>query len=347
MDNITSFEALYESMHKCKCGVMWKSSVASFYLNGICSCLELEKQLANGTYKPRPTKKVKITFPKPRTAVSIAFRDRVYQRSLNDNAIYPAMSKSFIYPNMACQKGKGPDEARDILKKYLRRAWLKHRNDFYVLQCDIKGYFINIDHEIAENQIRSKVNKANADRACSVLRHQYEGDKGYNPGSQLVQIVGISYLNGLDHYIKERLKIKYYIRYQDDFVLLHQDKAYLENCMVLIKQFLAERLHLEAHPKKTVIYPASKGISFLGFTHRLTETGKVLMLINSNGVKSYRRKMVRMAKLIAKGLRSKEKFEECYNARRAHVKKGNTKKHLAKMDKFYKELLKGVEGNVL
>lgn len=96
-EQVIGFEALYKSMHRCKKNVLWKDSAASFYLNGIEQALKLEKQLKEGTYKPRPPKKFEITHPKRREAVSIAFRDRVYQRSLNDNVIYPIMTQSFIH----------------------------------------------------------------------------------------------------------------------------------------------------------------------------------------------------------------------------------------------------------
>lgn len=115
-EDIIGFEALFESMQKCKKGVMWKGSAAHYVLNGLEETLKLEKQLKTGTYKARQTTKFRVTYPKPRDIVSICFRDRVYQRSLNDNAIYPAMTKSFIQHNCACQKDKGTDYARAVLE---------------------------------------------------------------------------------------------------------------------------------------------------------------------------------------------------------------------------------------
>ena len=114
-DIVASFEALTESMTKCLHGVKWKDSPASYFLNGIEENLKLEKQLETGKYKQRKPKKFRITYPRERDIVSVAFRDRVFQRSLNDNIIYPRISRSFIYDNMACQQGKGPDKARDRL----------------------------------------------------------------------------------------------------------------------------------------------------------------------------------------------------------------------------------------
>lgn len=341
-ENIIGFEALYTSMLKCKNNVMWKDSVAHFVMNGIEECLRLEKELKEGSYKPRPTHKVHITHPKPRDAVSIAFRDRAYQRSLNDNELYPTMTKSFIYANVACQRGKGPDIGRDLLDKYLHKAYREHGFNFYVLQGDIKGYYKNIVHANAEGQIAKRCKENVTARAKAVLNTQYSGATGYNPGSQMVQIVGISHLDPLDHYIKERLRVKYYIRYQDDFLLLHSDKEYLEYCLREIQQQL-NLLQLQTHPKKTVIYHISHGIPFLGFTHFLTSSGHTYRIIDSKGAKAYRKKLARMVNLVKKGRMSKEKLLECYRARLAHVDKGNSARHKRRMDRCLADLLKGAE----
>ena len=90
-ESVISFEALYESMYKCRKGVMWKGSVASYFLNGIERTLELEDQLNRGTYMSSPPFSFKVKYPKERDILSVTFRDRVYQRSLNDNQIYPSM----------------------------------------------------------------------------------------------------------------------------------------------------------------------------------------------------------------------------------------------------------------
>lgn len=228
-ENVIGFEPLLDSMYKCKKGVIWKDSVAHYYLNGIEETLKLEKQLREGTYKARKPVCFKVTHPKERDIVSISFRDRVYQRSLNDNAIYPQMSKGFIYDNMACQKGKGTDKARNRLKAFLQKYYRKHGTDGYVLQCDISGYYPNMKHEVALETFKKKLDGWTYEKTETVLNEQYDGDTGYNPGSQMVQIAGISVLDELDHYIKEVLRIKYYIRYMDDFILIHESEEYLNN----------------------------------------------------------------------------------------------------------------------
>lgn len=336
-ENITGFDALYESMKKCRKGVMWKDSAASYCMNGIERTLALSQQLQSGTYKARPTIKFTITSPKPREIASITFRDRVYQRSLNDNAVYPVMSRSFIYDNYACQKGKGTDAARNRLKEFMHRFYRKYGCKGYVAQFDIHGYYPTMDHEITEELFREKLEPGVFGMVQKILRAQYEGAKGYNPGSQLIQIAGISILDGLDHYIKERLHARLYIRYMDDFLIISDDMSFLERCMEEVTGKLRE-LRFEVNPKKTRIYPLGDGIMFLGFRFHLTDTGKVIMLIDPKNVKRERLKLRRLVKRSRKGLIPRAKVNESYASWRAHAGKGNTHNMLIRMDEFYKSL---------
>ena len=298
--------------------------------------MKLEQQLADGTYKPRKPQKFIITSPKRREIVSIGFRDRVYQRSLNDNAIYPAMTKSLIQDNCACQEGKGTDYARNRLKEMMRYQYRRHDRDLYVLQCDIKGYYPSMSHEAVKAKFRKHLDPEIYRMAEEVLDGQYEGDVGYNPGSQMIQIAGISLLDEVDHFIKEQLRIKCYIRYMDDFILIHHDKEYLKYCKEEIAKELA-KLGFTLHPEKTRIYPINRGIPFLGFIFRLTNTGKVIMTIKSDNVRKERKKLVRLIHKAKRGELTRAQVDECFGAWIAHASHGNSYKLIQRMKKFYKE----------
>ena len=341
-EEIIGFDALYESMRKCQLGVIWKDSVAHFVLNGPEEVMKLEAELKSGEYQPRKPKQFVVNSPKRREISSIPFRDRVYQRSLNDKVLYPVMTRSFIYDNWACQKGKGTDHARERLKEFLHRFYRKHATEGYFAQFDIHGYYPNMDHAYIENMFREKLEPSVFRRVQEVLRHQYPGDKGYNPGSQMIQIAGISALNPLDHYIKEQLHIRLYIRYMDDFILIHEDRSYLEECMKKIIRKL-EECRFEVNPKKTRIFPINEGIMFLGFQYRLTETGKVLMFINPKNVKAKRKNLRRLVTKSKKGLIPKESVDESFRAWKDHASKGNSFKLLQRMDKYYADLWKEEE----
>ena len=344
IESVIGFDALYDSMLKCIKGVLWKDSVASFFLRAGENVSRLHTDLVNGTYKARPPKHFKITSPKPREIASVAFRDRVFQRSLNDNVVYPAMTRSFIYDNYACQKGKGTDAARERLKEFLRKYFRLYGRDGYVCQFDIKGYYPNMDHETAEAMFREKLDAWSYGQVERILREQYEGGKGYNPGSQLVQIAGVSMLNGMDHFIKEQLHAKYYLRYMDDFLIIHPDRVCLEECKRRIEEYL-NGLKFEINEKKTKVYPLSKGIEFLGFRFSLTDTGKVLMQIRPENVKRERKKLYRLVKRSLRGEMPRSSVDDSYQAWRAHANKGNSFKLIQRMDEYYKALWAEGENN--
>ena len=333
-DSVIGVEALYESMNKCRHGVMWKASTASFVLNGIERCNQLSEELACGTYRARPTVKFKITSPKPRDIASITFRDRVYQRSLNDNAVYPVMSNSFIYDNFACQKGKGTDAARNRLKDFLHHYYRRYGHHGYVSQFDIHGYYPTMNHSVTEEMFKRKLEPDIYEMVEDILHKQYEGEQGYNPGSQLIQIAGISVLDGFDHFVKEQLHVKYYIRYMDDFLMISDDKTYLEECQQKAIEYL-HNLQFTMNEKKTMIYPLEDGIDFLGFHYHLTETGKVLMFVRPKNVKRERLKLRRLVARSKRGCLPKEKVDESYSTWRNHASKGNSYKLLKRMDEYY------------
>lgn len=335
--NPIDFDALYDSMRKCRKGVIWKPSVKSFVLNDLENVLRMEEKLKNGTWKNGTPKPILITYPKKREGLSIPFRDRVYQRSLNDNELYPAVSKSLIADNCACQIGKGTDYAIERWKGHMRRFYRKHGLDGWLLQTDIHGYYPSMQHESVKGMFGYYVSGEVLGRVCGVLDDQYTGETGYNPGSQMVQIAGIGLLNPLDHYIKERLRMEHYQRYQDDSLTIHHDRKVLEQELKAIREWLGT-LGLVLNEKKTHIQPISEPFDYLGFTWRMTETGKIIMIVKSETVKHERRKLRRLVKLAKQGKRSRAKVDECYAAWKNYISKGNAFKVIARTDAYYKKL---------
>lgn len=336
-ENVTDYEQLYASMVKCKNGVMWKPSTKAFVLNDIENIYRMEKSLKNGIWKNGIPKPIKILYPKKRDGLSISFKDRIYQRSINDNVLYPATTKSFILDNCACQTGKGPDYARKRLKKHLWNFYSHYGTNGYIMQIDIHGYYPNMDHNEVKKCFAKYLDSYTLQKVCHILDSQYKGDKGYNPGSQMVQIAAISLLNELDHYIKEQLHVRYYLRYMDDFLFLYSDINRAERDLKLIEQKLKE-IGLEFNKKKTHIVPLSKGFMFLGFKYKITETGKIIMILNPQNVKHERQKLRKMVAKAKRGEMSKDKIDECYALWKFHALRGNSYKLLCKMDLYYDEL---------
>lgn len=159
----------------------------------------------------------------------------------------------------------------------------------------------------------------------------------------MIQIAGISVLDELDHFIKEQLGIKRYLRYTDDFLLMHEDLEYLEYCKVKVIEKLAE-YGFEPNPKKTKVIPITEEILFLGFYYRLTETGKIIMRLNPANVKQERKKLYRLVAKAKKGESSKAKVDECFNGWKDHAAKGTSYQLLRRMEAYYKELWRNQDG---
>ena len=337
------FESLYESHLKSQRGVIWKDNVAWFSLHGIEEALKLSDELEAGEYKPKPPVTFTIYKPKQRDILAIAYRDRVYQRSINDNILYPTMTRSFVKENGACQTGRGTDYCLNMFRKNLRRFYINHNTDGYFLQLDVKKYYPSMQHDVVKAAFRKKLDDNTYNRVADILDGQYKGDVGYNPGSQMVQIAGISLLDGLDHFIKEKLHIKNYIRVMDDMVVIHESKEYLEYCRDEIKRELAE-LHLKTHPDKTLIVPIKNGITFLGFDWRITDTGKVLQMPKSQTIKEFRHKTIVLLKMYANGKRTRRCVEDSVQSRLSFIAKGTSHKLVNKLQIWYQRELKKYEG---
>ena len=267
--------------------------------------------------------------------MSIHFRDRIYIRSLNDNAIYPQIAKSLIPDNFACQKGKGTDKAREKLKEFLQSFYRKNKVNGYYLQCDIKGYYPNMNRQFSKDVMKSYLDDLTYDLLVKELDY-HPGDIGYNPGEQTIQNVGITALDKMDHFIKERLRIKYYIRYMDDFILIHQDKDYLNYCRDKIKEYL-DNIYMQLNDSKTYIKPVTDNIYYLGFVYRLTSTGKVVILANPDKIKHAKKKMVRMINLVKEGKRTKHDVDTYFKNWKASLRFGNSFKLIENLNKWYKE----------
>ena len=340
-EDATTAEALFDAMQKCKRQTMWKRSVAWTVSHGYREMFRLERELRAGKYEPRKPKRFTLTYPKVRPCSSTHIRDRIVQRSLNDLVIYPQMTRSFIADNMACQKGKGTDFAMGRLNHFMHRAYINNGNSvdgIWVAQADIHGYYQSMYHSDAQACFARHLDTECVANAMRWMHRQYPYDVGFEPGSQMVQILGISMLDPIDHYIKERLHARNYLRYMDDLVIIANDKDYLEGCLEAIKEQL-KPLHMEVNPKKTRIYPIQDGIPMLGFTFYLTDTGKVLRIVKPENIKHERKKLRRMAERVHRGLMAREKFYECYEAWKAHVRRGNSYKLLKRMDAFVQKLL--------
>lgn len=288
----TSFDCLYKGLKKSCKNVRWKDSVTGYEANGLLNTLILRDRLMSGTYTISKYQIFTITEPKVRRIVASRLVDRQTQRALCDAGLYEDISEHFIRDNVACQVGRGTDDALNRLKVHLRRYYVHNGNTGWVLRCDVHHFFPETRHDIAKAAVRKYVSDPNAaDRVCEII-DSFGGEKGIGLGSQVSQLVELLVLNDMDHFIKERLHIKHYIRYMDDFILIHPDKEYLRWCKQQISAYL-DSIGLQLN-QKTMLHPLKQGILFLQWHFMLTDTGKVLMLIAPKKSSKQRHKMKKL-----------------------------------------------------
>lgn len=351
------FEKLYKGMRKCKQNVIWKDSVAGYVVvNGLANCYKTKKQHENGTYKIDGYTVFKVHEPKERTIVSTRIKDRAFQRSLCDNYLTKQISKCFIYDNGACLPNKGTEFSRKRFYVALQRHYRKYGSNGFALKCDLSDYFGSTRHDVAIKSIQKRVRD---NWACNeVIRIINSFTQGKDPtigmglGSAVTQLIQLAVLDDLDHYIKEVLRIKNYVRYMDDFILLHDDKAYLTYCKEKIQAHITS-LGLKLNQKKTQLQPITQPLHYLGFSFRLTETGKVVVKMLPQKVSHERRKLTKLVQQAKQGILTKEQVDHCYESWKAHTSgitqnkpKGEPNRHLKRhthqlvieMDKFYKHL---------
>ncbi len=237
------------------------------FKNNLNENLELLRlELLSDTYEPRPLKTFVIRDPKTRKIRKSYFRDRIIHHAIC-NILEPILEKRFIYDSFANRKGKGTLNAIKRFDKFKQKVSKNNTKNCYVLKADIKHYFDEVNHNTLINILRKKINDERLISLISKVLKNHSDAVGMPLGNMTSQFFANVYLNELDQFVKNELKIKYYIRYVDDFIILHESKNILESYKENISAFLMEKLQLELHATKSKILLLKRGISFLGFRH--------------------------------------------------------------------------------
>lgn len=276
---LIDFENLYNYYRTSMRGKGKKLSAAKFNIMALENIYVMKKQLINHTYRISPYSEFIVTEPKKRIIKSGSFRDKVLQHCLCDYILLPTMKDRFIIDNYAGQIGKGTLFGLNRLSENLHNFYDKYGNGGYILKCDITKFFYSINHDAMKEKIRENFSDEDIQWICDKFIDSVDGD-GLPLINQSSQVFALIFLNGLDHYIVDELRCKYYGRYMDDFYLLSNDKEYLKKCLIKIETYLSN-LKLTLN-NKTEIVPMSKGIRFLGFHTYLTEQGNVIRKLNGD-----------------------------------------------------------------
>lgn len=253
---VIDFGNLYQAWLKARQGTGWNAETRrfSFYLEQ--ELLSIQQQLINGIYQPGAFRYFSIRDPKPRCIAVAPFRDRVVHHALVQ-VLMPVFEPTFIFDSYATRKDKGTHKAIMRAQQFVRRYdW------FYKL--DIRHFFETVDHGVMMALIARKIKDPRVLQLCERIVFNTPGTVGLPIGNLTSQFFANIYLNPLDHFIKEELGVKGYLRYMDDSVLCSNDKAQLKQWHQHVDALVSEQLKLQLKTKACWLNRSKAGLTFLG-----------------------------------------------------------------------------------
>ena len=361
-EEMCQFGVLYQAYKRARLGKRKKASTAQYEANAIMLTERLSHILQTKEYRPRKFEVFYVREPKNRRGQAPAFVDKVVQHALVDEILYAAITRSFIRDSHASQIGKGMHTGQDRLGQHMQDYFRKRKGrdeaarrtaglpprpppewdyaEGWVLKADVRKFFASIDHDIVKAMLREKVEDV---KVYELMCVYIDSTDGLPLGYQTSQLLALMYLDGFDHWVKERLGIKYYGRYMDDFYLIHESRDYLKHCWRKIEERLAG-LKLELNGK-TDLFPLRNGIDFLGFHTYLTETGEVVRKLRRSSIKRMNARIKRWEHDLPMGKVTPEEVWASYQAWDAHAAHGDTRnlriKYRKRIDQLFKEVQYG------
>ncbi|GHT49751.1 hypothetical protein FACS189440_15990 [Bacteroidia bacterium] len=291
-----SVEDIFQAYYDCRKNKRNTSNSLKFELNYEQNLLQLRDEINAGTYRIGRSVAFIVNKPVKREIFAAGFRDRVVHHLLI-NKMDPLFEKEFIYDSYSCRKGKGTLFGVKRVSRFIRACSKNYTKDCYILKIDIQGFFMNVRRDLLCKMLHQLLvsNYHGSDKnlllglmeqivmndcvdGCYVKcpLEEWEGlpankslfkndfNRGLPIGNLTSQLFANYYLTFFDHFIKSTLGMKYYARYVDDCVFVHEDKEYLKNLLPQIRAFLDEELGLTLHPKKITLQHYTKGIKFVG-----------------------------------------------------------------------------------
>lgn len=349
-DKAIQLSELEKAAKECAKGVSYKSSVSSYLLDSLAKNNRLRNEISKGVYKISKYLIFCITEPKHREICATRMRDRVWQKSMCNNGLRDQLLKPLIYDNGACQRNKGVDFAVDRAIYFLQDFYRKHKsNEGYYDHLDIKGYFPNTPHaqtkRVADkyvNDVRLREHVYNIidsfkdKRPPEEIAKDEHGERGTALGSEISQLLQLAVPNHIDHAIKEKLRIRYYIRFNDDLLIISDNKDQLK----AVRQYIVDeyaKIGLTVTFKQTN-GKLSQGIKFLKRRIILTDTGKVIVKALPEKFGKERRILRKMKALLDDGRITMGKIETHYQSARAGLARCDSDVKVKSLDKFYEKL---------
>jgi RNA-directed DNA polymerase len=269
-EDIIALPNLLASWQEFLRGKRRRKDVAEFSLNFLDNVSVLHEQLSQKTYRHGGYHAFKINDPKPRDIHKACVRDRLVHHALY-RTLYPYFDRHFIHDSYSCRIDKGTHRSIRRFREFGRKVSRNHTKTCWVLKGDIRKFFASINHStlrtILTNHIADEDTLWLLNRVIDSFSVPGSLSKGLPLGNLTSQLLVNIYMNEFDQFVKRTLKIKYYQRYADDFVILSEDKSSLEELVPKLTEFLENRLQLFLHPGKFFIKTLSSGVDFLGWVH--------------------------------------------------------------------------------
>jgi len=300
-ESIISLDNLLEAWREFVRGKRKRKDVQEFELRLMDKVLALHKDLREKTYSHSDYEAFSISDPKPRSIHKASVRDRLLHHALY-RILYPFFDTTFISGSYSCRKDKGSHKALDRFATLAYGVSRNHTRTLWVLKCDVRKFFASIDQRRLVRIFEMRIPDKSIIWLLSEIIgsfHVKEEGVGLPLGNLTSQLLVNIYMNEFDQFVKHALKVKAYVRYADDFVLLSIDKAELEALLPRVEAFLRDDLRLSLHPDKVSISMFASGVDFLGWVHfpdhrvlRTTSKRRMLRRIeqtegNEQSVQSY------------------------------------------------------------
>lgn len=270
-EKIISLENLFLAWDKFRSDKQKKRDVCEFEWRLEKNIFQLHRDLVNKRYKHEAYTSFYINDQKQRHIHKATIRDRMFHHAVF-SVLNPIFEPTFIAHSFSCRIDKGTHKGIKTLDIITKKVSRNTRKPCFALKCDIRKFFQTVDHTILTILLAKRVKDSDAMRILKEIIESFKSEystlfeaKGLPIGNLTSQLFANIYFNEFDQFIKHSLKIKNYIRYTDDFVIVSDNKSFLENLIEPIRKFLQDRLALELHPRKVIIRKLHWGVDFLGY----------------------------------------------------------------------------------
>ena len=269
-ETIISIDNLLLAWREFSKGKRNKRDVQEFERHLMDNLIALHQELKEKMYRHGGYKHFKINDPKPRDIHKASVRDRLIHHAIY-RVLYPYFDRKFTTDSYSCRLNKGTHKAIDRFRAFACQVSHNHTRTTWILKCDIKKFFASINHEILKQILAKHVSDQSVlwllGNVVDSFNTQGKFGVGLPLGNLTSQLLVNIYMDEFDQYVKHKLKVKYYIRYADDFVFMSHDRDSLLSLIPQISNFLTDQLKLTLHPDKLFLKTLASGLDFLGWVH--------------------------------------------------------------------------------